>query len=249
MQESVKLISYTKDALELLLYTKNTRLEGGETINNIKAWPMEKKLEHLEYMRNTIKSSWEMVDFIFEIKGVDKNFTHQLVRTRTGSYAQQAQRVVDAREYPYSHLVPEEDYDEAIQHCQQVYGDLIDKGYQVQDCRGVLPGSIHTEIIAKFNLRTLHDTGLVRLCKRAEGSYQRVFALMKQAVVDVYPWAEDFIKVACAWNGVCIFPLYEACPVKCWTIKATQYQLDRIQKTWSETVHVANPKAKAGRTM
>ena len=56
MQESVKLISYTHDALELLLYTKNTRLEGGATIQDIKAWPEEKKLEHLYYMRNTIKS-------------------------------------------------------------------------------------------------------------------------------------------------------------------------------------------------
>jgi hypothetical protein len=60
----VTLLSYTPNALDLLLFTKNTRLTmNGATLADIAAWPQEKKLAELEYMRNTIQSSWEFVDY------------------------------------------------------------------------------------------------------------------------------------------------------------------------------------------
>jgi thymidylate synthase ThyX len=49
----------------------------------------------LDYISKTIRSSWEFVDYTFQITGVTRAFTHQFVRTRTGSYAQQSQRSVD----------------------------------------------------------------------------------------------------------------------------------------------------------
>ena len=83
----VKLISYTQDALELLLLTKNTRLanDGLLTLDDIKGWSHDKKMQHIGYMRDTIQSSWEFVDYTFKISGVSRAFTHQLVRTRTAS--------------------------------------------------------------------------------------------------------------------------------------------------------------------
>src|SRR5579863_9531120 len=78
----VELVTFTPDALEVLIYTKSTRLQGKQTLEEIKSWPMEKKLEHLAYMRDTIKSSWEFCEYTFEIHGVNREFTHQFVRTR-----------------------------------------------------------------------------------------------------------------------------------------------------------------------
>ena len=66
----IKVIDYQKNALELLIHTKSTRLAAGQTIEEIATWPIEKKLEHLKYMRNTIASSWEFVRYIIEITGV-----------------------------------------------------------------------------------------------------------------------------------------------------------------------------------
>ena len=91
----VRLINYTKDAVDTLLYTKSTRLElGKETENKIKAMSEEEKMAELDYMSKTVPSSWEFVDYIFEIRGVSRAFTHQFVRTRTGSYAQQTMRIL-----------------------------------------------------------------------------------------------------------------------------------------------------------
>jgi thymidylate synthase ThyX len=250
MIPSAKLISYTPDALELLLYTKNTRLQGAQSLEDIKGWSEKEKLDHLYYMRHTIKSSWEFVDFVFQIKGVDRAFTHQLVRTRHGSYAQQSQRTVDVRDSTWEPMSTDSFmYDHTIKEAISVYGKLIDAGHPVQDARGVLPTAIHTEIIAKFNLRTLHEMAQVRLCKRTQGPYQKIFKQMKAEVVRVYPWTEDFIKVACAWNGVCIFPMYDKCPVQGFTVKPTQHRLDIIQEQWETNDHVANPIANKGRTM
>ena len=255
----VELISYTPDALALLLFTKNTRLMGANSLEDIKKWYTEKKLEHLAYMKDTIQSSWEFVEYTFHISEVTRAFTHQLVRTRTGSYAQQSQRTVDVREMGHLNTIDFERaevygaFEGAVQDAKADYAHLIDVGIPVQDARGLLPTNMHTEIIAKFSLRTLHDMALVRLCTRTQGEYQDVFKAIKSTVVKVHPWAEDFIKVSCAWDGVCAFPRYTDCPVQSLTYNADtaahKERIIRIQEAHDATTHVANPVAKDGRTM
>lgn len=99
---NVKLIQYDPDALNLLVYTKQTRLSfDAVSLDDIRAWPEERKLAELNYMLGTIESSWEFASYCFLITGVSRAFTHQLVRTREGSYAQQSQRTVDMSGFDY----------------------------------------------------------------------------------------------------------------------------------------------------
>jgi flavin-dependent thymidylate synthase len=221
----VKLLSCTPDALDVLLFTRSTRLSmSPEGMQEIAAWPQERKLEELEKARNTIQSSWEFIDYIFCIEGVTRAFTHQLVRTRSGSYAQQSQRLVDMSNFDYEigSSIKEDEaaemvYVDTMREIARSYHKLVhDHDIPSQDARGVLPTNIHTNIIAKFNLRTLHDTALKRLCVRTQGEYQDVFRAMRSAVLEVHPWALDFIHVQCAWDGTCAFPLFprEECEIK-----------------------------------
>ena len=254
----VELIEYTVNALSLLLYTKNTRLQGGQTRYDIASGPIEKQLEHLAYMRDTIKSSWEFVNYTFEISGVTRAFTHQLVRTRNGRYAQESMRTVDVREAevmspceypsPTNWYILHDIWDDAAADSMKAYEKLIDQGMPPQDARGILPTNVCTSIIAQFSLRTLHEMGAVRLCTRTQGEYQDVFRAMKAAVVEVHPWAEEFIQVACVNTGVCVFPRYTECPIQKWTYqdKGTRAV---VKEAWEETRHEAVPVAKDGRTM
>ena len=66
-------------------------------------------------------------------------------------------------------------------------------GINAEDARGVLPTNIHTNIVAKFTLRTLHEMAKSRLSPRAQGEYQEVFKLMVEEVVKKHPWAEPFL--------------------------------------------------------
>tara|TARA_Y100001973_G_C5188684_1_gene329493 strand:- start:294 stop:947 length:654 start_codon:yes stop_codon:yes gene_type:complete len=196
----VNLVNYTQDAKDLLLFTKNTRLLNVEdAYQEIKDWPEDKKQEELDYMLKTIKSSWEFVDYTFEIRDVTRAFTHQFVRNRLGSYAQQSQRTVDMEGFGY-YTPPaildepraKELYDDAMKEINQAYQSLREY-VPAEDARGVLPTNIHTNIVAKFDLRNLHETAKSRLSPRAQGEHQEVFRMMIDEVIKVHPWAEPFL--------------------------------------------------------
>ncbi len=241
----VTLISVTPEALELLLFTKETRLaQDPGLFNQIRNWPMERKLEQLAYMRGTIQSSWEFVDYIFLIEGVSRSFTHQLVRTRHASFAQQSQRTVDMTgfEVVEPHGLPgapkdDEPWGEAWGVFHAAMG-LADTAYQnlralnmpPQVARAVLPEAIATNIIVKANLRTLSEMAKVRLCTRTQGEYQDVFRAMRETVITIHPWAEEFIEVACVATGVCCFPNYHECPIQGMTFNpGTGFRYDRAE--------------------
>jgi flavin-dependent thymidylate synthase len=248
----VKLISHTEKALELLIFTKDTRLKGGQTLEEIALWPIDKKLEHLAYMLDTIQSSWEFVDYVFKISGVTRAFTHQLVRTRTNSYAQEAQRVVDLSDAewrtPEIHRMDAEIlFDAIMANAINGYAQLRKMNVAPQDARGVIPTNVHTSIIVKVNLRTMSDMAKVRLCTRTQGEYQDVFRAMKAEVVRVHPWADRFIDVFCVKHGTCAFPRYTECPVQAFTYHGNPAEhaerLSRIKEVFYNIRHEANPVA------
>lgn len=251
---NVTLIDFTQNALELLLRTKNTRLSYDE---DPAGWTQEKKDEHLSYMLQSIKSSWEFCDFTFRIEGVTRAFTHEFVRHRHGSYAQQSMRVVDAREaevaMPDSIAKLEEsdtqrlDWDYAVGVVRYVYGRLVDNGIPTQDARGLLPTAVTTSIIAKFNLRSLHEMAKIRLCTRAAREFQDVLRAMRDLVVFHYPWADQCLQPQCVADGTCAFPKYgkAECPVYDSALDHSALKAHLGRKFWSLR-HEATPRAKDG---
>jgi flavin-dependent thymidylate synthase len=199
----VELINATSDAVNLLLFTKNTRLmNDDDSYSKIIDWSDEKKQSELDYMLNTIRSSWEFIDYTFDVRDVSRGFTHQFVRTRQASYAQQSQRTVDMGGFSYytpdRFYEPENEYqkliyDQAMEAINMHYQQLRELGIPAEDARGILPTNIHTNIVAKFNLRTLSEMAKSRLSPRAQGEYQEVFKLMVKEVVKTHPWAEPFL--------------------------------------------------------
>lgn len=227
----VSLINYTPDAVETLIFTKRTRLKmAPEGLGEIKAWPAEKKAAELEYMKNTIQSQFEFVDYIFCIEGVTRAFTHQLVRHRVGtSFAQQAQRVVNMTDFEFvmtGDVLSEatehgdgpmaHEYKSAMKEISRRYQSMLKMGVKPQDARGVLPTNIATNIVFKANLRTLSEMAKKRLCVKTQGEFQDVFRAMVEQVMLVHPWAEPFLRVQCASTGTCLFPSLpsEDCHVK-----------------------------------
>jgi flavin-dependent thymidylate synthase len=220
----VTLINYTQEARELLLFTKQTRLSmDSGLLEEIRQWPEEKKQVELDYMLKTIKSSWEFCNYVFSIEGVSRAFTHQLVRTRSGHYAQQSQRTVNMEGFEY--IVPDAltlgfaplqglEYRATMNSIRDGYEQLIKLGVNPQDARGVLPTNVSTNIIVGANLRTLSEMAEKRLCYRTQGEYQQVFRLMVDAICKVHLWAEPFLRVYCVATGVCQFPNFTECPIK-----------------------------------
>jgi flavin-dependent thymidylate synthase len=247
----VTLIEHTQDALNLLLRTKNTRLSYEDDPVD---WTEEKKREHLSYMLQSIKSSWEFVSYTFQIEGVTRAFTHELVRTRAASYAQQSMRVIDARHAVV--LMPEsiekspsksDEWTDAVERVKLAYGWFVDNDVPIQDARGILPTNVLTNIMVKWNLRTLHETAKVRLCTRTAGEYQDVMRAMREQVLIAHPWAEDFIQVHCVAEGTCAFPRYgkAECPVYLPSMDNTRVR-EQAKAIFWKTRYYAAPVARDG---
>lgn len=190
-------------AARLLVYVKNTRLEQSpENFQRCMEMPVDELEAQLDEISNTIRSSWEFVDYTFQITGVTRAFTHQLVRTRHASFAQQTQRVVDFSGFTYQtpKSVSEAGdtalnaYHDAMTQIKQSYRTMQASGVPMQDCRGILPNDAQTNIIAKFNLRALADLLGKRKSLRAQGEYNDVALEMQKQVLGVHPWAERFLN-------------------------------------------------------
>jgi len=206
----VSLIDYTgcgspdaaRHAANVLVFTKQTRLQMKPGLmEEIASWPQSKIDSELQYMANTIPSSWEFVEYKFLINDVTRGFTHQFVRTRTASFAQQTMRVldVDGWDYGTGPTVAEEPdrrakYDEAMRKIDEVYRTLIEMGAKIEDARGVLPTNIHTNIVAKFDLRTFSDTQRKRASTRTQGEYRSIMEAMRAEVLRVHPWTIMFLE-------------------------------------------------------
>ena len=183
----VTLISRTPNAVDLLLFTKSTRLNlTPSLLAAVSAMTEDAKLCDLEYMANTIPSSWEFVDYVFSVEGVSRAYTHQQVRTRAASYAQQTLRVLDVSagfDYIYTERNladgrAMEIIDATNRHTADAYAELVRIGQPPEDARGILPTNIATNIVCKFNLRTLAELARSRTGGRTQGEYQAVINAM-----------------------------------------------------------------------
>lgn len=197
----VTLINYTQNAAELLLFTKATRLTMSPgLLDEIKAKSEEEKLAELEYMANTVPSSWEFASYTFLVEGVSRAYTHQQVRTRAASYAQQSMRVLPMGDFDYIFTdanVADLHAELAINIClgfiKETYKKLLALGQAPEDARGILPTNIATNIVCKFNLRAFSDLAKSRTGGRTQSEYQRVINAMVDEVLKVHPWAEKFL--------------------------------------------------------
>lgn len=206
----VSLIDYTgngcsdpaRHAANIIVYTRSTRLKMSPgLLIEIAEKPYTEILSELKAAANTLPSSWEFVHLTFLIEGVTRAFTHQLVRTRTASYAQQAMRIVDVSDFEYStgptianNPLIKGAYKNTMENNNQCYKFLIETGASTEDARGILPIAIHTNINISINMRNFINLVRKRSSLRVQGEYRNVLDAMIIEVEKVYNWFYLFYK-------------------------------------------------------
>lgn len=212
----VTLIDYTKDAREILIFSKKTRLNmSASAFGDIMLLPEEEKERELKYVFGTIRSSLEFVDYTIMIEGVTRAFTHQLVRHRAGvSFAQQSMRTADVSDFEYlatgsckGNIL----YHSTMKKISETYKSLIEVGVKPEDARGILPTNILTNILMKINLRALSDMMSSRLCSRAQGEFRDVMSEIRSEVVSVHRWADSLLACYCDDKGLCFYKNGKGC--------------------------------------
>lgn len=206
---NVTLVDYTgygtpdpaTHAANMLIMAKSTRLEmTPDMVNNVRMMSARERDASIDYIANTIPASWEFVHYTFLICDVTRAFTHQFVRTRTASFAQQTMRVLNKDGFGYgvgptisSDRLCADVYSDAMASIKKSYNDLIAMGVSIEDARGILPTNILTNIMFSCNLRTLADLVRKRSSSRVQGEYREVLHELVHQVLKVHPWTSKFL--------------------------------------------------------
>lgn len=225
----IKLINYTQDARELLLFTKYARLSpnADEAMSIINSWSEERKNEELDYISKTIESSHEFINYTFFISACSRSMMDQLTRTRSQtinghdvSFAAQSMRTVafDNLDTVIPQKVIEvnglEIWDKACLEILDAQRKLKELGVPTQDVRGLNPMNLKTQIVVKFDLRTFSHMLEERTCTRAQGEIQVMAHEMMKQVLEVHPWVRPFLGCYCCKKGTCRFQNFKECPIK-----------------------------------
>ena len=133
--------------------------------------------------------------FSLAAEGVSRALTHQLVRHRLASFAQQSQRYVDFDggfdyEVPPSIAAEPElaaRFDDEMRRLAGLYADLREAGIAAEDARFVLPNAAHSRLLITMNARELRHFFRLRCCRRAQWEIRDLAKRMLKEVVEVAP--------------------------------------------------------------
>lgn len=131
----------------------------------------------------------------FEISGISRACSHQLVRHRLASYSQESQRYVDMSDPEW--VVPADVaadpeamslWTEFAEFSRNAYRRLLEKGVKKQDARFLLPNATATRLIMTANFRELLHVFRLRISPQAQWEIRELSVRMLEAV---YPFAPN----------------------------------------------------------
>lgn len=153
------------------------------------------------------ESILEHASFSFLIEGMSRVASHQLVRHRLASYAQQSQRYVALREavfvcppsivdHPRAKIV----FDEVSRSAREAYRELVGMGIPREDARYVFPQAVATNIVVSLNARELLHIFRLRLCRRAQWEIREAVVGMLEEVRKVAPVVAEIAGPPCKFG-------------------------------------------------
>ena len=174
----VELISITRDAERIIELAARTCYDSRHRLYD---QVTEKFLHNL--MRAGHLSVFEHAWATFDISGISRACSHQLVRHRLATYSQRSQRYV--REEGFDYITPptiaenEEAvriYHMTIGAVQQAYGSLLKLNIPKEDARFLLPNACATNLVMTANFREWMHIFKLRLTSHAQWEIRELAA-------------------------------------------------------------------------
>lgn len=145
----------------------------------------------------------------FEISGISRACSHQLVRHRLASYSQESQRYVEMSDPEW--IIPPDIaqdpealaiWNQFLEQSQEAYRLLRERGIKKEDARFLLPNATATRVVMTANYRELLHIFRLRISPQAQWEIRRVcvrmldalcphapsvFADLRASLIDRYP--------------------------------------------------------------
>jgi thymidylate synthase (FAD) len=207
---NVKLIGYSPNPEKIpAMSAKLTHsISKPEDLENSSDDELKSILDHVIKLGHT--SVIEHTSFTFAISDVSRSLTHQLVRHRIASYAQQSQRYVNLKKPNF--VIPpkiEEDeemkkaYQDTMQMIWKQYNKLLEMEIPAEDSRYVLPNAACTNIIVTMNARSLLNFFELRCCLHAQWEIRKLANMMLKELKEIAPILFKNSGPTCKSKGFC----------------------------------------------
>jgi len=207
---NVKIIGYSPNPEKIpSMAAKLTHsISKPEDLENSSDKELNSILKHVIKLGHT--SVIEHTSFTFAISDVSRSLTHQLVRHRIASYAQQSQRYVNLKQPNY--IIPpkiESDekmkkaYSDTMNVIWNQYNKLIDMNIPAEDARYVLPNAACTNIIVTMNARSLLNFFELRCCLHAQWEIRKLANMMLKELKKIAPIIFNNSGPTCKTKGFC----------------------------------------------
>jgi thymidylate synthase (FAD) len=145
-------------------------------------------------IREGHESIIEHASVTFDIAGISRACSHQLVRHRLASYSQESQRYVDmvepefvvppaVRENPEASAV----WDDIMGQQAAAYESLRELGVRKEDARFVLPNATATRVVVTMNFRSLRHFFSVRCESASQWEIRQLALEMLRQVSELAP--------------------------------------------------------------
>lgn len=151
----------------------------------------ERREYWVESFKSHLRAPHEFVQFHFYVEGVTRSHTHQMVRQRTATFAQESLRFAVkeglAQEVPLPPSIVagttmETAWSECLAGIQQAYEFLVNEGIPAEDARGLLPHSTTTRLHWRTNLNDLLHHAGNRLCTQAQFEWRMLMLSVMKAI-------------------------------------------------------------------
>jgi len=145
----------------------------------------------------------EFADMTVRFDNCSRGFTHEMIRHRLCSFAQESTRYVDEKEFEFivpphrdeTEKVEVSDYETMyipvenwLQVNSNVYRELRDIGWKPEDARQVLPNALKSEIVVKADMREWRHIFDMRTSEFAHWEIRKV-------MVDLLKWSKQNIPL------------------------------------------------------
>jgi thymidylate synthase (FAD) len=130
----------------------------------------------------------------FEVSGISRSCSHQLVRHRLASFSQESQRYVDmsAPEWVIPPDIAADPsalaiWEDSLSQTRRAYQQLRARGIRKEDARFLLPNAAATRLVMTANFRELLHLFRIRISPHAQWEICQVAIRMLEAVYEQAP--------------------------------------------------------------
>lgn len=158
-----------------------------------------------EMLKGGLQTALETQTLVFEVAGVSRACTHQLVRTRKAAYHQQSMRASFYGNRPETRI-PESvwanptarrHFVTALELCHEAYRIACEEDISYQDARYILPEGTDNYIMLEYPVREFLNVYAYRACSMFQWEIVSVMRQCREVLIEAHPWLEPYVKISC----------------------------------------------------